>query len=389
MADNGTDASYIPLTGLSLAIVVSSLICLVLSVTAVGIRTYVRLADKLFGLDDSLVLAGTLVYVVDVGLACDAAFMGVGQPDSKQNAFFAEESKKYFTIWILVYVIGLATIKSSICVTMARIADTQTLYRVAVYVLLGITWTSFLVTFIGVLVFCRPIEGNWKASLVLSGEATCASMETMIGLSQTATGTTIVTDLACAILPGLILWKTQMNLRHKLAVFALLSFASTASIMTMIRAPYINHYNNPEDNLMFWVGHIVLFSNIETGIGCVASSIPAVRSFILRKNKPTESTDQTPSSRPKSLVTFGSAPIARGQNKSRDRFRNSTDKGLSFATVHHNQRDWERLHDGDSDKAMLGEDEVPSNEVGAHTNTIELSNSPEHGNTLYASSRQE
>lgn len=152
--------------------------------------------------------------------------MGLGSHDDKLNEFFAEEGKKYFTIWILVYVHALATIKSSICITILRIAGTRRTMRIAVWVLLAITWASYLVTFIGDMLFCRPIEATWKPQLVVSGEATCAPMELMIGLSHTATGSTVATDLACAVLPGIILWNTQMNKKAKISAYVLLSFAS-------------------------------------------------------------------------------------------------------------------------------------------------------------------
>lgn len=138
----------------------------------------------------------------------------------------AMESVKYFTIWILVYVVSLATVKSSICVTLLRIADTKAPLRMAVWALLAITWASFVVTFVGVLLFCRPISANWDVSLIASGEGTCASMEVMVGLSHTATASTIMTDVGCVVLPGLVLWNVQMKRKAKLSVFALLSFAS-------------------------------------------------------------------------------------------------------------------------------------------------------------------
>jgi hypothetical protein len=138
----------------------------------------------------------------------------------------AQESVKYFTIWILVYVVSLATIKSSICVTLLRIANTQKPLRIAVWSLLVITWSSFIVTFVGVLLFCRPIEANWNTALIAAGEGTCAPMEVMIGLSHTATVSTIITDVGCVVLPGLVLWNVQMKFQAKLNVFMLLSFAS-------------------------------------------------------------------------------------------------------------------------------------------------------------------
>ncbi|KAI1506235.1 hypothetical protein F5X99DRAFT_127774 [Biscogniauxia marginata] len=343
MAEVDPNARFIPLEGLSLAIVVVSLIFFVVSALAVGGRIYVRFTENTFGLDDWLMLFGTLVYAAETALSCYAACVGLGSPDSKHNAFFAEEGKKYFTIWILVYVHALATVKSSVCVTILRIAGTKTNMRIALWVLLAITWASYLVTFIGDMLVCRPIEASWNASLVLSGEATCAPMDLMIGLSHTATGSTIATDLACAVLPAIILWNAQMDKKSKLSAFVLLSFASVASIVTLIRAFYIGHYNNPEDNLLFWVGHIALFSNIEIGIGCIAGSVPTLRRLFLRNRSLDENVQQQPNHFiPMSLLTYGGTPINGRGAKSRSKFRHPTDVGFSLSTVH-TKGDWEQL----------------------------------------------
>lgn len=53
-----------------------------------------------------------------------------------------------------------------------------------------------------------------------------------------------------------------------------------------------------------------------------------------------------PSNNSKSLVTIGSAPVrANGNGK---KFRNPTDQGISFTTVHAGN-DWTRLEDRDSE----------------------------------------
>lgn len=44
--------------GLALAILVVSIVCLVLSAIAVALRTYLRLTDNVFGIDDALIICG-------------------------------------------------------------------------------------------------------------------------------------------------------------------------------------------------------------------------------------------------------------------------------------------------------------------------------------------
>ncbi|KAI1847117.1 hypothetical protein JX266_006992 [Neoarthrinium moseri] len=367
--------------GLSLAIVVVSLLCLFFSILAVAGRTYVRLDDGLFGLDDGLVVIGTLAYAADVGIAVYAAHVGVGTVNAKLNAWMMEEAPKFFTVWILVYVISLATLKSSICVTLLRIGSAKDSLRIAVRVLLAITWASFTVTFVGVLLYCRPIEANWDVSLILEGKGSCADTKVMIGLSHTATASTLLTDLGCVVLPGMILWNIQMERRAKLSVFALLSFASLASIMTICRAPFISHYATPQEDLMYWVGHIVLFSTIETAIACIASSVPMIRLFFVRTRAPGLSGGKSPEpfNASSSIITFGSMPLDR-VGKSKGMFRNPTDQGRSYASVHA-KGDWERLQDAASDKDLL-EDHGSSKQAKGiradYTYSVELSHSPKH-----------
>ncbi|TGO57797.1 hypothetical protein BOTNAR_0194g00190 [Botryotinia narcissicola] len=373
MAD--VDATILPLEGLPLAIFVVSLVCLCISTITVAVRTYVRINDNAFGWDDKLIVLGLMVYIVDVALACHGTRVGLGSHNSRLNAFFSVQGTKYLMLWMMLYVVGLAVIKSSICVTLLRIASAHKMYRFFVLSLLGLTIATFLVTLIGILLLCRPVSANWDTSLVTEGKGTCSGMGTMIALSYTSTACTIVTDLACAVFPGVMLYRTQMPLGRKIQVGLLLSFASVASISTMIRAPYIEHYRTPTDNLLYYTGFIVLLSNIETAIGCVASSIPTVGRFFMRNSAAKKSASEPDG--PKDLVTFGSAPISARHNTKGRVFRNPTDTGTTFATVHaHGDGDWSRLHDGDSDH---NPDLDTREGIRAdYTYQVELSKSPKH-----------
>ncbi|TID27089.1 hypothetical protein E2P81_ATG01539 [Venturia nashicola] len=329
-------ATSIPLTGLALAIFATSAVCLVLSVITVSLRLYVRMHDSTLGLDDGLILSGLLIYAVDVGLACHGATVGLGSKTAHINPFMIVEGMKYLMLWMLIYVIGLAVIKSSICFTLFRIAGGNIHYRIAIFVLLGLTVATFVVTFVGILLLCHPVSANW------TGEGKCASMQTMVALSYTSTASTITTDLACVAVPGVMLWHVQMPLMKKVSVFVLLSFASIASITTIFRAPYIERYWKPLDNLTYWTGFIVLYSNVESAIGLIASSIPTLRKLFIR------TTASKASSRVVAeLAVFPSEPR---RNKSSG-FTNPTDQGISFATVRSsgNREAWTMIDDVESD----------------------------------------
>lgn len=417
--------------GLALAILVVSLVCLAAASLAVALRTYTRWKEHTFGLDDSLMVAGLVsilyhsifqthgggvtncpvllfdlsrankvcypqvIYAVDVGLASHGTFVGLGTRTAELSSWLAVEGLKYLMLWMMVYIISLAVIKGSICVTLYRIASADTRYKVAVFTLLGLTIATMLVTLLGVLFLCRPVSANW------TGEGECAGASTLVALSYTSTASTIVTDLSLAVLPGFMIWGSLMDPRQKILVCVLLSFGSmyvvqilapppptrrkyvltsscaSASIATMIRAPYIQHYWTPTDNLDYWTGYIVLLSNVESAIGCIASSAPAFRKFgrSRKNNHPSGGSSSQGPARPKSLVTFGSLPVRNNNYSSSKLFHNPTDQGVSFASVQAGGQGnkWNRLPDGSttdatSDCSSSSRDEdLEANGAGAGT----------------------
>lgn len=133
---------------------------------------------------------------------------------------------KYYIIWILMYVVGLAMVKSSICMTIQRIASTKKSLVYSVWILLAVTWASFFITFLGTLLYCRPVRSIWTPTLILSGKGTCAPVDTFVIIGHVSTVSTILTDLALVVVPAIMLWNTQMKRQAKIQAFGLLSFAS-------------------------------------------------------------------------------------------------------------------------------------------------------------------
>ncbi|TDZ30790.1 hypothetical protein C8035_v002026 [Colletotrichum spinosum] len=225
----------------------------------------------------------TVLYLADVVFACFGAMSGLGTRNADLNETMMAEAIKWLMIWMLVYVAALCLVKTSICVTILRIATTMPRLRAAVYLIMGLTIATFITMFTGILLLCRPVEANWDQNLISEGRGECSPVYSMLGLSYTSTASTIVTDLACAVLPAAILWRTQMKLSTKIMVATFLSFGSFASVSTMIRTPYIDHFSRPTDDLAFHIANIPQWSNVETAIGLVAGSLPALRQLFNRK----------------------------------------------------------------------------------------------------------
>lgn len=160
------------------------------------------------------------MYTVDVGLACHGTTVGLGSKNAELNTWLTVQGSKYLMLWMLVYVIGLALIKSSVCVTLLRVAAANNTFRIATLSLLGLTLTTFIATFVGILLLCKPVSANW------TGKGECSGMSTMVALSYFSTASTILTDLSLAVLPGIMVWNTPMKVRQKILIVVLLSFGS-------------------------------------------------------------------------------------------------------------------------------------------------------------------
>lgn len=159
-------------------------------------------------------------------MACLGAVHGLGAKNEKLNMQMMVDSTMYLMIWMLIYIGALCLVKTSICITTLRIATTMPKLRMAIYALMGLIIATFLATFIGVLLLCRPVEANWDTSIVAEGRGECSPITAMLGLSYMSTASTIVTDLACAFLPAIILWQTRMKVSMKILLSVVLSFGS-------------------------------------------------------------------------------------------------------------------------------------------------------------------
>ncbi|KAJ4311534.1 hypothetical protein N0V94_007906 [Neodidymelliopsis sp. IMI 364377] len=225
---NNVDPSLRLITpdGLPLAIIIISCIFLGMSLVTVSLRTYIRLKKRTFGVDDAFMVVGTIVYIPVIGLAIYGCLIGLGRLNEDLNAWQQAEAIKYYIIWILLYVVALATIKSSVCITIRRIASIKKPLKITVWVLLSVTWASFLVTFLGTLLYCQPVNSLWTPALIISGKGSCAPPDVFLIIAHTATVSTILTDMALVVVPAIILWNTQMKRQSKVQAFGLLSFAS-------------------------------------------------------------------------------------------------------------------------------------------------------------------
>jgi hypothetical protein len=191
----------------------------------------------------------------------------------------------------VLYGLSMPLVKASV-VFMLLHFTTQKTYRWILYVM---QFTATIMAIIGILaslLYCRPVEAYWNPLLGKCGDF---MVVVRIGYAWTAVG--IVTDWTTAILPWFVVRKLQLSQRAKITIMVILGLGAVASTATIVRAPYLKYYLVQEDRLcgypshmqifrqlmlIDWNGHIIIWCLLESGIGLIASSLPALRSLFIK-----------------------------------------------------------------------------------------------------------
>ncbi|KAI8725634.1 hypothetical protein NCS52_00135000 [Fusarium sp. LHS14.1] len=267
------DATTITPEGLGLVLLTVSLFYTLPSAIVVIARSTIRIRQGIFGMDDGLMLVGWMLFMCVAGMVPKGTYVGIGAMDERLNDRMQQDGRMYVWLFQTFYCSSLIFIKSSICLTLLRIAIEKT-HRIIVWMTLVISVISTLIVSIGLLTMCRPISANWDKS---AGQ--CSPPIVITSLSYLVSAAAVLTDWVCAILPGFMLYKTQMKRATKISISIILGLGVLASIATIVRLPYIAFYAQPK-NYLYNVGNIVLWSVFESGTGVIAGSLPSLRQLV-------------------------------------------------------------------------------------------------------------
>ncbi|OBS26252.1 hypothetical protein FPOA_00192 [Fusarium poae] len=271
--------------GLALLLIGMSIFFLIPTAIVVILRCFVRWKYSMFGRDDGLMLFGWLLHVAFTAVGIHAIYTGVGTKDIALNDFLQVEGRKWMWIGEMLYNFSLIPLKCSICVTLLRIAVTK-VHRTIAWIILIFTLVTTIFNFIAVAIACKHASNNWD------NRGQC-SLPLLMSTAYIGSVTAVISDWACAILPGFMLYKSNMRKATKISVTIILGLAALASICTIIRLPYLKGFSQPH-NYLYNMGHIILWSTIESGIGIVAGSLPALRKLASSRFHFSSSTDSSP-----------------------------------------------------------------------------------------------
>jgi hypothetical protein len=118
---------------------------------------------------------------------------------------------------------------------------------------------------------CKPWPATWNPTL-----GTCGNRSIITALSYAASVVTIITDWTCAVIPYFVLKDLQVPDRVRYSLIGVLGLGAFASIAAIVRMPYFRYYSHTTD-VLYYSANITIWSNVESGVGIIAASVPPLR----------------------------------------------------------------------------------------------------------------
>ncbi|QGI63901.1 hypothetical protein CEK26_007852 [Fusarium fujikuroi] len=243
--------------GLGLAQLITSITFGILTTVVVFLRTFIRLKNGVFGADDLLMAIGYVLFAILVGVSAQSTYYGVGQRDAVLPEGIYPHGRFYVWLTQIFY-------------------SVVPWHRVVAWITLAMAVICAMIIFISFFVLCRPLSATWN------GNGKCSPPSALGSLACFISASSMLTDIVCAALPALMLYKAQMKLATKVSISLVLGLGALASVATIIRMPFVMFYFHPNPDYLYRHCHVSLWSIVEGGIGVIAGSLPALRKFVKR-----------------------------------------------------------------------------------------------------------
>ncbi|KAJ5381961.1 uncharacterized protein N7496_004389, partial [Penicillium cataractarum] len=267
-----------PLEGRGLAIFVTSVVLMIISIVTVSLRCFVRsVIVRAFGWDDILMLVALALFIVLAICCMIGAAYGVGHTNLKfielANTKVLETALMWWWLSQVFYIWASGFAKVSIAAALLRLA-VKKVHRMILWGIVALTIVIGLMFWLVLLFECHPISFFWTQA---DGKHTgsCLPVKTLLDVAYVYSAFTVVCDLTLGILPCFLVWKLQMNHKTKTAVGGILSLGAIASVAVIIRIPFLHHY--ADTNFLYSTYQIAIWTIIETGLGITAGSLITLR----------------------------------------------------------------------------------------------------------------
>ncbi|KAF2801191.1 putative integral membrane protein [Melanomma pulvis-pyrius CBS 109.77] len=242
--------------------------------------------SRRLGIDDGLLCVSWLFTIIYAALITESVRYGMGKhsvdilPENESPMY------KYLFIGEFFSLIAIPTSKTSFTVTLLRLS-TRRWQKVLLWFIIVtmnlVMWLCAILLFLQ----CTPVERNWNKDL----KGTCWKSKVQDNYSIFAGAYSAFLDFVLAMLPWIMIWRLQMNMKEKLGVMIAMSFGFLAGIVAAVKTSYLPGVGNFDD-MPFMIIELLIWSDAETAVTILAASIPFFRVLIRNATTRGGATDQ-------------------------------------------------------------------------------------------------
>ncbi|KAF2110656.1 hypothetical protein BDV96DRAFT_615180 [Lophiotrema nucula] len=264
------------LEGRSDEVVVVAILFFFLTWICVSLRVYVRgVMLKTWGKDDTAIVVTLVIFTIYLIFQLIAAVRGTGRHRWELDDEDARIALIFWYLCELLYVLSSCGLKISLGIFYLRVAMQR--WQTWVIKLLMVGTVLFGATyFLLVLLQCIPVSEFWKNH---PASSKCIPKAPTLGITYALAAVNASADWVFGTLPFFIVWDLQMNLKTKLLVAGILTFAAIGSTGTVVRMKYIHTLTNGPD-FLWATTDVAIWSTVEPGIGITATSMATLRPLL-------------------------------------------------------------------------------------------------------------
>ncbi|KAG8160809.1 hypothetical protein KVR01_009073 [Diaporthe batatas] len=234
----------------------------------VGARIWAKLsARKGLWWDDYIVIAAWVMLLADVIVTTVAVDAGLGKHSVPGDTLI--RTMILSTVAQTLSILGAAWSKTSFAVTLLRLTVASHVRYLVWFIIISLniflTFTAFLPLF-----SCTPVGKRFDPRV----DGNCWDRTVVLTLTVFGGAYSAAADFALAIIPWVLIWNMQMNLKEKIGVGICMSLgivAGATSIMRCVTIPLMT------DDFTSESGQLSIWSAAEIATTIIAASIPMLR----------------------------------------------------------------------------------------------------------------
>ncbi|KAI5371997.1 hypothetical protein J4E82_009299 [Alternaria postmessia] len=255
-----------------------------LAFITMGMRTYVRITNRSWALEDWIMAVGCLPLMTLTIVTTIGSYYGIGAKDSTfarpGNQKYVETAYFWFFFYQIFYCTSIIFIKLSIAFMLNRIAGRRMIFIYINYAIMGLCAATNLAAILYIIFQCHPVEAAWRADLMAEGTY-CEPSVYLQNVYFFCTSVNIFTDWATALMPIALLWNVQMNRNTKISVAGILGLGIFTSVSGLVRLKYTVGLTSSHDYL-YGLANILIWGYAEPALGMLVGNIATLRPLFQR-----------------------------------------------------------------------------------------------------------